>query len=205
MSHKTDKPNTEYEVAQGKVVNIVWVALVLVFVTVILYFLYFYLSPSGTIARDRESWGVFGDFIGGVANPLIGAATLLIVASAYLVQRKELTNTVAALKESASAQERQVKLSALQGKISAHAAILSSYTESISRVHSELRRIANFDHNGIAYDFHGNRLKAGDKLEKEFGRLGGMLDTAVKNEDEAQANLDAVMKELDEELGKNGN
>lgn len=89
-----------------------------------------------SLSNDATMWGAFGDYVGGLVNPIVGLATLFIVANAFLVQRKELSATVSAMRETAEEQKQQSKhiarqnqLSQLQQKIDIASAMLSSSLE----------------------------------------------------------------------------
>lgn len=49
---------------------------------------------------SREAWGQFGDFLGGVLNPAIGALTVYLLLVSVYIQRKELRSSIAEMKES---------------------------------------------------------------------------------------------------------
>jgi hypothetical protein len=55
----------------------------------------------------QETWGQFGDFIGGVLNPAIGLVTVYLVLVNVRLQRKELRNSLKELKNSNAALARQ--------------------------------------------------------------------------------------------------
>jgi len=57
-----------------------------------------YVSNFGrSLSNDRDDWGVFGDFLGGVLNPIVGIATIYLVLTNLIVQRKELKKSTEAL------------------------------------------------------------------------------------------------------------
>lgn len=49
---------------------------------------------------SREVWGQFGDFVGGLLNPAIGALTVYLLLVSVYIQRKELRSSIAEMKES---------------------------------------------------------------------------------------------------------
>ncbi|HDS1603553.1 MULTISPECIES: hypothetical protein [Stenotrophomonas] len=61
-----------------------------------------------------ESWGQFGDFLGGSLNPLIGVVTVLLVLETLQVTRREASDNRAALEQQRVEMERQTAEAAAQ-------------------------------------------------------------------------------------------
>lgn len=59
------------------------------------------------LSTSNDTWGTFGDYVGGLLNPVVAFAALLFLARTYLLQRKELAETSRALKEQANALDVQ--------------------------------------------------------------------------------------------------
>ncbi|WP_294991308.1 hypothetical protein [uncultured Stenotrophomonas sp.] len=57
------------------------------------YLIRFHSHPLG----DPDSWGQFGDFLGGLLNPLVGIVTVLMVLETLRITRREAADTRAAL------------------------------------------------------------------------------------------------------------
>ncbi|MDT3319258.1 hypothetical protein Q4Q52_05685 [Shewanella sp. SP1S2-4] len=68
-----------------------------------LYFLNFH---SGV--PDQEKFGQFGDYLGGVLNPILGFATVILLVHSLKIQSKELSLTRDELARSSDAMQRQV-------------------------------------------------------------------------------------------------
>jgi hypothetical protein len=58
-------------------------------------------------AVDHDIWGQFGDFVGGILNPMVSFAALVLLARTYLLQRQEMADTSAALQNQARSFEAQ--------------------------------------------------------------------------------------------------
>jgi large-conductance mechanosensitive channel len=129
----------DIEETEKSVSKIVYVVLGLFSVPLIFYASQFY----GGLSNEQAVWGEFGDFLGGVMNPIISMAILFIVAAAYLAQKKELSETVKALGASATEQARQNEISKLQARVDVAQALLRMHTESVSLGHDEIRRVAS--------------------------------------------------------------
>lgn len=68
------------------------------------YILWF--SSQG-ISTSPSDWGTLGDYFGGLMNPVISFATLLVAYAVWKLQRVELDETKKALKDQAETAERQ--------------------------------------------------------------------------------------------------
>ena len=69
----------------------------------LLYLARFYSQP---ISDSADKWGQFGDYLGGVVNPIIGLATVVLIAMSLVTQRQELRATQNELKSSNSETRR---------------------------------------------------------------------------------------------------
>lgn len=67
------------------------------------YLVRFHAHPFG----DPDSWGQFGDFLGGLLNPLVGIVTVLLVLETLRVTRREAADNRAALEHQRREMERQ--------------------------------------------------------------------------------------------------
>lgn len=54
---------------------------------------FYFLSFGSTISSEHERWGQFGDFLGGILNPLTSFFTLLVAILVWSLQKKELAAT----------------------------------------------------------------------------------------------------------------
>lgn len=88
---------------------VVAVICIIVFIVVGLYFSNFHYRLS----EKNEAWGTFGDYFGGILNPVIAAFAFYLIAKTYELQKRELEATRSLLEVSTNAQEKQIKLAAL--------------------------------------------------------------------------------------------
>lgn len=58
-------------------------------------------------SENPSAWGTFGDYLGGLLNPLISALTLFVAISVWHLQKQELEETRKALEEQAKTAEQQ--------------------------------------------------------------------------------------------------
>lgn len=67
---------------------------------------------SHSISANPGDWGVLGDYIGGVTNPLISTIALIYLAKAYYTQKTELAETRIALRDTAKHSEDSARAQA---------------------------------------------------------------------------------------------
>jgi hypothetical protein len=69
-----------------------------------------YVTQFGTqLSSDKADWGQFGDFLGGLLNPLFSFFAFLVLMEGIKIQRTELAATKVELERSASAMEKQLR------------------------------------------------------------------------------------------------
>lgn len=91
-------------------VAIVLTALVIAVILLLRFVVTFGLTPSD----KQESWGQFGDFVGGILNPLFSIIGLVALLYTIKLQSKEMRNSTKELKSSAKALKKQNKHNARQ-------------------------------------------------------------------------------------------
>lgn len=75
--------------------------------------IYVWKFGGNSLSSGPGDWGVFGDFFGGILNPVVAYAAFTWLTRSVRLQKEELTETRRALADSADAQKEQVRLSAL--------------------------------------------------------------------------------------------
>lgn len=63
------------------------------------YLIWFYFINDLPLSTDSSIWGTFGDFIGGILNPLIALLAFYWLTQSVLIQKTELSETQKVLKE----------------------------------------------------------------------------------------------------------
>jgi large-conductance mechanosensitive channel len=86
------------------------------------------------LSKDTGVWGTFGDYVGGILNPVIAAFAFYLIAKTYELQKTELEETRKLLEVSTNAQKDQIKLAALT-------ALLNSNFTRISLLEAEMLRL----------------------------------------------------------------
>jgi large-conductance mechanosensitive channel len=141
MSNSSRKNKTESNGISTK-----WVLLTLISVVLIVAVFYFvnfnshllkdhaWWNVYQNLSKDTGTWGTFGDYVGGILNPIIAAFAFYLIAKTYELQKKELEATRNLLEISTDAQKDQIKLAAL-------AALLNSNFTRISLLEAENLRL----------------------------------------------------------------
>lgn len=94
------------------------------------------------LSADTGNWGTFGDYVGGILNPVIAGFAFYLIRETYKLQKTELEETRKLLKVSTDTQNDQVKLAALT-------ALFNSNLTRIGLLKSEKTELLN----GIPADF----------------------------------------------------
>ncbi|WP_382321330.1 hypothetical protein ACFJGX_11120 [Hydrogenophaga sp. UC242_50] len=90
--------------------------LLLVALVIIFYGLHF---AGKSVVPDVEKWGQFGDYFGGVLNPAVATAALLLLARSVSIQRTELADAKTALNKQAQSAADTAELAALSSLVNA--------------------------------------------------------------------------------------
>lgn len=80
---------------------------------------YFFKFHNG-LSDKNEVWGTFGDYVGGILNPVIAGFAFYLIAKTYDLQKCELKASRKLLKVSTEAQEDQIKLAALTATLNSN-------------------------------------------------------------------------------------
>jgi large-conductance mechanosensitive channel len=86
------------------------IVFVICFIVLIIVGFYFY---NNGLSKDNDVWGAFGDYVGGILNPIIAAFAFYLIAKTYELQKTELEETRKFLKISTKAQLDQLRLAAM--------------------------------------------------------------------------------------------
>lgn len=90
------------------------------------YFTYFVLVVGLPAAVDPDKWGTFGDFFGGLMNPIVAFAAFYWLTQSVKLQKQELADTRAELRAAAEAQRQLVENGVLTARLSALAALANA-------------------------------------------------------------------------------
>lgn len=104
------------------------------------YFWFFYEKLKRPFSVDPEQWGQFGDFIGGVLNPLMAFAAFYWLTQSVKVQKNELLETRIALEASAISQNIQAKNGEIQLSIASRTGLINALQSQLDSVSIEIEK-----------------------------------------------------------------
>jgi uncharacterized membrane protein len=114
----------------------IWLLTIVIFAIVIagvligIYIWKFY----GDLSEKQETWGQFGDYIGGILNPLFSLTALFALLYTIYLQSKELRESTKQLKISAEALRKQYELSETQKFETTFFQMLALFNEIINSI-----------------------------------------------------------------------
>lgn len=108
-----------------------WLAGTLAIILVLSYAIAFHPLP---INERPDAWGQFGDYMGGLLNPLISLFTLIVAVSVWRLQKTELLETRKALEEQGKTAEQQRREQRFFDLLNLYRATLDSIVIEISDV-----------------------------------------------------------------------
>jgi hypothetical protein len=182
--------NDDFKKTETYVKVIASAAISFFFVTLIFYANQF----SGGLSDETSVWGTFGDFMGGITSPIISMATLLIVAMAYLAQKKELAETVKSLVASATEQARQNEIALLQARIDIKTALMNRQLQALAAVRDEVSRVASVEE-GLISETKTILTVFGDSLDSPKDRQE-YIDSQWKKIDDSIASIQRFENDL---------
>ena len=83
------------------------VAITLIVAIPAIYFVWFFVVNNQTLSIDSSIWGTFGDFVGGILNPIIALFAFYWLTQSVIIQKKELSETQNVLRETEKVQKEQ--------------------------------------------------------------------------------------------------
>jgi large-conductance mechanosensitive channel len=102
---------------------------------------FYFANFHNGLSIENGDWGTFGDYFGGILNPVVAAFAFYLIAKTYELQKRELEATRSLLGVSTKAQKDQIKLAALT-------ALLNSNSTKIGLLQSEMISLLQGKPNG---------------------------------------------------------
>lgn len=112
-------------------------------ITLLCYGIWFWFIKMLPLADSSETWGTFGDFIGGVLNPVVAYAAFYWLTQSVRLQKQELSETRLALQDAATSQATTAVQAQMSVRLSALAALTNSITAEISTLRLEMQFISD--------------------------------------------------------------
>lgn len=77
------------------------------FISVIAFYCIKFNTEWFSFSNNKEDWGLFGDYIGGILNPIIAFMALIALLCTIKIQKQELADTRAVLREQEATNKKQ--------------------------------------------------------------------------------------------------
>ena len=182
--------------------SIKFVAFVAVIVPVA-YMLWFWCFHKLPPSESPSAWGEFGDFIGGIVNPLIAYSAFYWLAKSVRLQKTELTETRKALEESQKAQEDQARSTLASTKLQFINIELEAINSQILAERAYVNQLlSQAKQHGIEYTVV-TKLGKNEKLEDFLPSLNAEIDKLVSRRDRLIDKAKLISPDLDEQQPAN--
>jgi large-conductance mechanosensitive channel len=155
-------------------------AVSIVILIAVIVFSFYFINFHHSFSDDNGKWGTFGDYVGGILNPIIAGFALYLIAESYKLQKKELEETRKLLKVSTDAQINQIKIAAIT-------ALLNSNLMCIDR--------ANLDLDAIYKALDGNKTSRNPSVEKDIKELNNTLKRLREENKDLEDKIKYFLKE----------
>lgn len=153
------------------------------------YFTYFTLVVGLAAAEDPDKWGTFGDFFGGLMNPIVAFAAFYWLTQSVKLQKQELADTREELRAAAEAQRQLVENGVLTARLSALAALANA-------AHDDLESNRSIQESIVAGVPTDSRV-----AEMEYlGTHNPILERITARSQQKRDQRDGYLKEMEELL-----
>lgn len=167
-------------------------AMALFLLIVAVYLVWFAVINLGRPSEDPAVWGQFGDYVGGVLNPLIAFLAFYWLTKSVLLQRQELQETKEALVASAKSQKQQEGHALSSVRVNALTALVVSYNSDVDRIRGEISRLNEIPPGQLGRGADGRRIKDAAVIQR-IAELNGQVDNKITERD---ALIDEIKIEL---------
>lgn len=105
-------------------------------------FFWIYLPATGQKPETSPigNWGAFGDFVGGLMNPLVAFAAFYWLTQSVKIQKQELAEVKMAAQDSAKSQEKMAQASQDSMRLQACTIVIDVHRQSIGSLIEELEK-----------------------------------------------------------------
>ena len=125
---------------------------------VLTYFQWFRAELNFPLSKDPAVWGQFGDFVGGVLNPICAYMAFVWLVRSYALQKTELAETRDALEKTQKAQQRHAEVALAAARIEAANIRLSILVTQASAQRLELSTAKAEQRRGVFYGEYENEV-----------------------------------------------
>jgi hypothetical protein len=165
------------------------------------YVAWFWVLHAVPLSLTAEAWGQFGDFLGGVLNPIIAYAAFLWLTESVRLQKIELVETRRALQEAAISQGEQARHAQVSVRLSALTSLVNAITMELQIAQDELKfmtdQIARSPMHGGVRAIDGGYIAATERDEK-LASLSTYIKDRLHQRLELEAQIRAVLRSYSE-------
>lgn len=170
------------------------------FTLIAAYLIYFGMVLGQPPANDAEKWGQFGDFIGGLLNPIVAFAAFYWLTQSVKIQKQELHETKMALQEAAEAQRETAKAqqeAVKQQRLTAIAQMDAAHAQQDSAKSGALLLRASIHEALMRHELEEKRASQ-DRLNatlEEYMKQGSTWEGALRLLERNKPEMDAITHE----------
>lgn len=161
------------------------------------YWLWFFVLNSRVLSRQNDEWGQFGDFIGGVLNPLVAYSAFYWLTRSVRLQKEELLETRITLQETSDSQAKQVKYAQVQVRVAALTALINSIMIEVQTQRMQLQFI--LDQTSMHKSGSGRLLdgtfKTGQDLQNHLATVNAQISARMTERYELERELKLLLAE----------
>lgn len=140
MTEKETNNSPDKGKPEGLLYVLYWILGIAVVIIISVFCIYFYQFHT-SLSVQQGDWGAFGDFIGGLLNPILSFLALMALLLTIRLQSIELEATREELKRSATAQENSEKALQKQSKIQNRQQFESTFFSLLNQHNQILERL----------------------------------------------------------------
>lgn len=153
-------------------------------------------------SAQYDKWGQFGDYVGGILNPVLAFFAFYWLTQSVMIQSVELAATRTALLDSNEAQQEQTKLAAKQvaqaertAKINGLIGLITTLNTQVSSLENDVRFIMDqyVSGRGETYEFFGPGGERKIDAQRTITLLTKRIENIIKERDLLFRALDALV------------
>lgn len=167
----------------------------LAIISVLAYALWFFVIQGVPISKNTSAWGEFGDFIGGLLNPVVAYFAFYWLTRSVILQKEELLETRIALEESALSQSRHAAAAEQSLRIAAMTALLNATVVEIQTLRDQAGALVEQSSKhpaGAARLINGGWSNI-DSITTELKGLDHQISLHVNDRSRLQAQLNSLL------------
>lgn len=166
------------------------------------YVAWFWLVVGAPMSREASVWGQFGDYVGGLLNPLIAYLAFYWLTQSVLLQKEELADTKRALRDAADAQLKQEQHAGKTAKINALNTLLASHNNDISNLRQDMEFVSHQLRIGQGVYSREGRLMNNEDGRLLLAEISDGLQAALQRRHGAMEEVTVLLRDRESDLAK---